>query len=415
MSYKLPRGTHDIFGINALRMSLLEQKAKEIFRRHGFDEIRTPIFEDAALFIRSIGQTTDIVEKEMYVFNDRKGRKLALRPEGTASLARAFIEHRMDISNSTGKFFYVGEMFRYERPQAGRYRQFCQIGAELYGSSHPVADAEVIVLAQDLLNSIGVENMSIHINSLGCEMCRSFFREALVKYFNSVSDLCIDCLRRLDKNPLRLLDCKVDSSKFMEIPQITDYLCKDCRNNFNLLQSLLNSVNCVYTVDRTLVRGLDYYTRTVFEIYSDSVNLQGALAAGGRYDNLVKELGGQNVVPAVGFAVGSERILLAAQRSDFFNNFKIPEKIFVAIADNELFNEAFAFAVKISRNGLKDNKNISVLGPISSKNLTNQLKFAKKIEAEKTIIFAKTEFKMGKILIKNMRNKSQIEALIKDL
>ncbi|GHT71246.1 histidine--tRNA ligase [Endomicrobiia bacterium] len=414
MNYKASRGTRDIFGANALDMSLLEQKSKEIFRKHGFEEVRTPIFEDASLFMRSIGQVTDIVEKEMYIFEDKGGRKLALRPEGTASLARAFIEHRMGVSNPAGKFFYVGEMFRYERPQAGRYRQFHQIGAEFYDSSSPAADAEIIILAQDLLASIGISEIKVHINSLGCQKCRPLFKEALVKYFASVGDLCQDCIRRLDKNPLRVLDCKVDSCKFTDAPQMPDYLCDDCSCKFNMVRSLLRSAGCNCVVDGKLVRGLDYYTRTVFEIRSDAVGSQDALAAGGRYDNLVKEIGGQNT-PAVGFALGSQRALLAAQNTDFFNNLYNPEKIFVAIADQELFNDAFAFAINVTRNGLKDNKDISVFGPINDKNLTSQLKFANKIHAFKTIIFAKTEFKIGKVLVKNMKDKTQSKVLISEL
>ncbi|MDR0399008.1 MAG: histidine--tRNA ligase [Endomicrobium sp.] len=408
MNYKAPRGTRDIFGETVLGLNLLEQKAKEIFIRHGFEEVRTPIFEEAALFTRSIGQTTDIVEKEMYVFEDRKKRKLALRPEGTASLARAFIEHRMDISSPACKFFYSGEMFRYERPQAGRYRQFRQIGAEIYASSSPAADAEIIILAQQVLSSLGIDKINIHINSLGCEKCRPLFREALVKYFSSVEDLCEDCLRRLEKNPLRLLDCKIDSCKFTDVPEMSDYLCSDCKDNFSIVQLLLKKANCNFTVNGKLVRGLDYYTRTVFEVRSDAVGSQDALAAGGRYDNLIKEIGGQNT-PAVGFAIGAERALLAAQSVGFFENLKSPEKIFVAIADQELFSEAFTFAVKIIRDGINGNKNISVFGPINSKSLTNQLKFADKIQTSKTIVFAKTEFENGKVLIKNMKDKTQSE------
>jgi histidyl-tRNA synthetase len=414
MNYKAPRGTRDIFGIDASRMSLLEQKSREILRKHGFEEVRTPIFENASLFMRSIGQTTDIVEKEMYIFEDKSGRKLALRPEGTASLARAFIEHRMDVLSPAGKFFYIGEMFRYERPQAGRYRQFHQIGAEFYGNSSPVADAEIIVLAWDLLASIGINEIKAHINSLGCKKCRPLFREALVKYFASFKDLCQDCLRRLDKNPLRILDCKVDLCKFNDTPKVSDYLCDDCKSKFNIMQGLLKNARCNYIVDEKLVRGLDYYTGTVFEICLDGKNLQGALAAGGRYDNLVKEIGGPDT-PAVGFALGSQRVLLAVQNTDFFNNLKTFEKIFVAIADQELFNDAFAFAVKLTRNGLKGSKDISVFGPISDKNLTNQLKFANKIHALKTIIFAKTEFELGKVLVKNMKDKTQIQVLLSQL
>jgi histidyl-tRNA synthetase len=413
MNYKAPRGAHDIFGINASDMSLLEQKAKMIFKRHGFEEVRTPAFEDATLFMRSIGRTTDIAEKEMYVFEDRKKRKLALRPEGTASLVRAFIEHRMDISMPAGKFFYMGEMFRYERPQAGRYRQFHQIGAEFFGSSSPAADAEIIILAQDLLSSVGINEMNVYINSLGCEKCRPLFREVLVKYLCSVKDLCEDCLRRLENNPLRVLDCKIDSNKFVKAPKMSYYLCGCCKDNFNLTQSLLKSVGCNCTVDERLVRGLDYYTKVVFEIRSGSVGSQDALAAGGRYDNLVGELGGRDI-PAVGFALGSERVLLAAQKMGFSSSFQESEKIFVAVADQELFSEAFSFAVKMMRNGLKSNKNISIFGPVNDKSLTNQLKFADKIKAIKTIIFAGTEFEDGKFLVKNMKDKTQTKVSISE-
>jgi histidyl-tRNA synthetase len=414
MNYKAPRGTRDIFGQTALGLSLLEQKAKEIFIKHGFEEVRTPIFEDAALFTRSIGEATDIVEKEMYILEDRKGRKLALRPEGTASLARAFIEHRMDISNPAGKFFYSGEMFRYERPQAGRYRQFRQIGAEIYTSSSPAADAEIIVLAQDVLSSLGIDKINIHINSLGCEKCRPLFREALVKYFSSINDLCQDCIIRLEKNPLRLLDCKVDFCKFIAVPEMADYLCGECKDNFDTVQFLLEKAGCQYSVNGKLVRGLDYYNRTVFEICSHAIGAQDVLAAGGRYDNLVKELGGPST-PAVGFALGAERVLLAAQSVGFLDNLKPSERIFVAIADQELFGEAFIFAQKIAKNGFNNNKNISVFGPVNGKSLTNQLKFADKIQISKVVVFAKIEFENGKVLIKDMKNKTQIEKLLTEL
>ncbi|MDR1122441.1 MAG: histidine--tRNA ligase [Endomicrobium sp.] len=406
MNYKSPRGTHDVFGKTVLWLNLLEQKAKEIFIRHGFEEVRTPIFEEATLFTRSIGQTTDIVEKEMYIFEDRKKRKLALRPEGTASLARAFIEHRMDTLSPACKFFYLGEMFRYERPQAGRYRQFRQIGAEIYANSSPAADAEIIILAQEILFSLGIDKINIHINSLGCEKCRPLFRETLIKYFSFVKNLCKDCLRRLKKNPLRLFDCKVDSCKFTGVPEMLGYLCCDCKDNFYIVQLLLKKANCNFTVNGKLVRGLDYYTKTVFEVRSDAVGPQDTLVAGGRYDNLVKEIGGQNT-PAVGFAIGVERALFAAQSVGFFDNLKNPEKFFLAITDQELFSEAFAFAVKATRYGINGNKDISVFGPINGKSLTNQLKFADKIQVSKTIIFAKAEFENGEVLIKNMKDKTQ--------
>ncbi|MDR2616569.1 MAG: histidine--tRNA ligase [Endomicrobium sp.] len=414
MNYKAPRGTHDIFGVNALSMSIFEQKSKQIFAKHGFEEIRTPIFEDASLFTRSIGQASDIVEKEMYIFEDKKGRKLALRPEGTAPLVRSYIEHSFDISNPAGKFFYIGEMFRYERPQTGRCRQFHQIGAEFYGSVSPSADAEIILLACDILSSVGINQIDININSLGCQKCRPLFREALVNYFSSFDGLCQDCVRRLKLNPLRLLDCKIDTDKFINVPKMEHFLCGECKDHFDLVQALLKSANCDYVVESKLVRGLDYYTRTVFEIRSKVLGLQDAIAAGGRYDNLVKELGGQDT-PAVGFAVGSERVLMAAQNSGFFNTLNKSEKIFIAIVDQELFSEAFAFSIKLTRNGLAGNNNISVFGPLNNKNLTSQLKFADKIGVSKTIVFAKTEFEKGKVLIKNMQDKTQTEVLINKL
>jgi histidyl-tRNA synthetase len=414
MNYKAPRGTHDIFGVNALSMSIFEQKSKQIFAKHGFEEIRTPIFEDASLFARSIGRASDIVEKEMYIFEDKKGRKLALRPEGTASLVRSYIEHGFDISNPAGKFFYIGEMFRYERPQTGRYRQFHQIGAEFYGSVSPSADAEIILLACDILSSVGINQVNININSLGCQKCRPLFREALVNYFSSFDDLCQDCVRRLKLNPLRLLDCKLDTDKFINVPKIENFLCGECKDHFDLVQALLKSANCDYVVESKLVRGLDYYTRTVFEIRSNVLGSQDAIAAGGRYDNLVKELGGQDM-PAVGFAIGSERVLMAAQNSGFFNTLNKSEKIFIAMVDQELFSEAFAFSIKLTRNGLAGNNNISVFGPLNNKNLTSQLKFADKIGVSKTIVFAKAEFEKGKVLIKNMQDKTQTEVLINKL
>ncbi|MDR2676919.1 MAG: histidine--tRNA ligase [Endomicrobium sp.] len=415
MNYKAPRGTHDILSTDALGMSFLELKAREIFKKHGFEEIRTPLFEDAALFMHSIGRTTDIVEKEMYTFEDKKGRKLALRPEGTASLVRAFIEHRMDTIIPSGKFFYMGEMFRYERPQSGRYRQFHQIGAEFFGNQSPVADAEIIILVQDLLFAAGIDEIDIRINSLGCKKCRPSFRETLIEYFSSLENLCKDCLKRLKKNPLRLFDCKIDSLKFVKAPKILNYICTSCKNNFYTLQTLLKSVNCSYNVDETLVRGLDYYTQTVFEICSKKNGAYGTvIAAGGRYDNLVKELGGQDI-PAVGFALGSQRVLSIIDEHKLLNNFGTPERIFIAVIDQELFNEAFSFAVKISRYGLNNNKNISVFGPKNEKNLTNQLKYAEKIKASKVLVFAKNEFKNGKLLIKDMNNRTQTENFIDEL
>jgi len=412
--YKAPRGTHDIYGQMALALEELDKISRTVFRKHNFKEIKTPMFEDVALFTRSIGEATDIVEKEMYVFEDRKGRKLALRPEGTASLVRAYIEHRLDMEEPIGKFFYCGDMFRYERPQAGRYREFLQMGAEYLGNPNPNADVEIILLAKEILSTLNINDVVIHINSLGCANCRPIFRQKLVDYFSSIQDLCEDCKRRLEKNPLRLLDCKIDSQKFQNVPTMQECLCDDCKNHFNQVQSLLKSVGCDYVVDDKLVRGLDYYTRTVFEVRSNAVGSQDAICAGGRYDNLVKELGGQQI-PSVGFALGSERVLMAAQNTGFFDKLPKNDLVFIAVADEELFNEAFKFANNLIVNkedirqkiNLKDN--IIVEGPFFNKSLKSQFKLADKLGASKTILFGKTEFEQNKIVVKDMIAKTQTE------
>ncbi|MBO7431857.1 MAG: histidine--tRNA ligase [Elusimicrobia bacterium] len=412
--YKAPRGTHDIYGQMALALEELDKISRTVFRKHNFKEIKTPMFEDVALFTRSIGEATDIVEKEMYVFEDRKGRKLALRPEGTASLVRAYIEHRLDMEEPIGKFFYCGDMFRYERPQAGRYREFLQMGAEYLGNPDPNADVEIILLAKEILSTLNINDVVIHINSLGCANCRPIFRQKLVDYFSSIQDLCEDCKRRLEKNPLRLLDCKIDSQKFQNVPTMQECLCDDCKNHFNQVQSLLKSVGCDYVVDDKLVRGLDYYTRTVFEVRSNAVGSQDAICAGGRYDNLVKELGGQQI-PSVGFALGSERVLMAAQNTEFFDKLPKNDLVFIAVADEELFNEAFKFANNLIVNkenirqkfNLKDN--IIVEGPFFNKSLKSQFKLADKLGASKTILFGKTEFEQNKIVVKDMVAKTQTE------
>jgi histidyl-tRNA synthetase len=409
MSFKAPRGTRDIFGVDAQAFREFENIVTKIFTSRSFVEIETPVFEDAALFLRSIGQETDIVSKEMYIFEDKKGRKLALRPEATAAVVRAYIENRLDISFPEGKFFYGGQMFRYERPQAGRYRQFNQMGAEYFGNSCASADAEIIITACEILEAVGIKDLSVHINSLGCSKCRPLFKDALIKYFSSKTDICKDCQTRLEKNPLRLLDCKIDAPKFADVPQMNSFLCSDCKTNFEAVQALLSSSGRSFILDDKLVRGLDYYTRCVFEIRSSALGAQDSLAGGGRYDNLVKELGGQET-PAVGFAFGTERVLIAAKAFGFLDNLPKKEKVFIAYADEELFKDAFAFAIKYSK---KDN--VSAISPICGKTLTSQLKFADKAGADKTIVFAKTEYERGKIIVKNMKLKTQEEVEINAL
>ena len=423
MKYNAPRGTHDLWGKDAKKIRFFEKLCSEIFEKYNYFEIRFPTFEDAGLFTRSIGETTDIVEKEMYIFEDKKGRKLALRPEGTASVVRALLENNILQDLAVGKLFYLGPMFRYERPQAGRYREFYQAGAEYFGNSAPAADAEIIMLSAEILKALGIRDLKVHVNTLGCGNCRPKFRHALKEYFSSVKDLCADCTKRLEKNPLRLLDCKIDSGKFKDLPRAEDFLDEECRKHFQEVQGLLKNAGLEFIVDHKLVRGLDYYTRTVFEIRSGSLGSQDALCAGGRYDNLVEELGG-SATPAVGFALGSERVILAMENQKLEFGLKNKRVIFIAVVSKGLEQEAFrvASSLRDAKNGEKYFKSISenyndiaIEGPFADKSLKAQLRLADKLGAEKTIIFGDDEFKRGVAILRDMKTQSQAEISIKDL
>ena len=416
MKYNAPRGTHDLWGKQAEKLKVLESRAREVFLRYGYGEIVVPAFEDAGLFTRSIGDATDIVEKEMYVFEDRKGRKLALRPEGTASIVRSYIEHNLAQALPLSKFFYSGSMFRYERPQAGRYREFYQIGAEYFGNAAPSADAEIILCARDVLEAAGVKDLSIYIHTLGCPSCRAAFRQALLDYFSPeknsalIEQLCADCKRRLGQNPLRVLDCKVDGSKFSNVPRMEDFLCADCRSHFGQVREFLDVCGCQYEVDHRLVRGLDYYTRTILEVRSKALGSQDALAAGGRYDTLVHELGGA-VTPAVGFALGSERVILAADAAGAALEPAPRNVIFIAVADKELEKEA----VRTAANLRKTSAGATIEGPFADKSLKSQFRLADKLGAAKVIIFAPEEQSRQAVLVRDMKTQTQQELPIKEI
>ncbi|MGA2090829.1 MAG: histidine--tRNA ligase [Endomicrobiales bacterium] len=411
MNFSAPRGTHDVWGEMTRKLQFLEQMSRSVFGRYNYSEIRTPVFEDAGLFTRSIGESTDIVEKEMYVFEDRKGRKLALRPEGTASVVRAYLEHNLSQELPVSKLYYMGSMFRYERPQAGRYREFFQIGAEYFGNAAPGADAEVIMLARDVLLSVGLTDVSIHINSLGCSECRPAFRDALKKYFCSQSDLCSDCQRRLERNPLRLLDCKIDGHKFQQVPQVTDHLCQHCATHFQSVKELLDAAHCTYVVNPRLVRGLDYYTRTVFEIRSAHVGSQDALAAGGRYDNLIHDVGGPTT-PSVGFALGSERVLMACDNGKTLSDLPHTEGVFIAVTDQSMLTPAFSVAT-ILRGMAQVIRRVE--GPFADKTLKSQMKLADRMGAQKVLIFGNDEYARGMVLVRDMKTQTQTEREISQL
>ncbi len=311
MEIKAIRGFNDVLPDEIGKWQFVEKTAREVFEGFGFSEIRIPILERTELFSRGIGEATDIVEKEMYTFTDRSGNALTLRPEATASMARAYLEHQMYSFDPVAKLYTMGPMFRYERPQKGRYRQFYQIDAEVFGVANPMVDAEVIIMLIRFLEKVGLTNLELQINSLGCRECRPRYREELKKFFSGKSvQLCEDCQRRLQTNPLRIFDCKVESCKeaIAEAPKVTDFICPECQKHFDRVKEYLGMAGLTYILNPRMVRGLDYYTRTAFEVVSYGLGAQNAVTGGGRYDNLFQEIGGLDV-PGIGFAVGVERLI----------------------------------------------------------------------------------------------------------
>jgi len=343
------RGFQDLIGEDALKYRYISETARKIFSKYNFEEIILPFLEDVSLFIRSVGEATDIVQKEMYVFTDKGGREVALRPEGTASVVRAYIENGLYAKGGYQKLFYEGAMFRYERPQAGRYRQFHQIGAELFGVNSPMADAEIIAMVKDILDELKIKTR-LEINTLGSFEDRKKYIEILKEYLKENKDaLCEDCLNRLEKNPLRVLDCKVEGCKTItkNAPKLIDYISDEARERYEELKNYLRTLEIDFVENPNLVRGLDYYTDTVFEFITDEIGAQGTVAAGGRYDNLVKQLGGPDT-PAVGFAMGVERLMLLVD--------KLPKKdtLIAVIPLEKTFNFlAIKTAKRLRENGFR--------------------------------------------------------------
>ncbi|MFI5293502.1 MAG: histidine--tRNA ligase [Thermodesulfovibrionales bacterium] len=389
--YKALKGMKDIMPSDIHIWQEVERKAREVFASYGFLEIRTPIVESTSVFARSIGENTDIVEKEMYTFEDKGGRSITLRPEGTASVVRCYTENHLYTLPSPQKFYYTGPMFRYERPQSGRFRQFYQIGVEAFGSSKPEMDAEVISMLNRLLRGIGLESPHFQVNSIGCEKCRPVFKEALLAFFaGSLDDLCTDCRRRYDQNPLRILDCKVDRCREIrkDAPRVVDYLCEDCRNHFERFLALLEMLGIPHTVNPEMVRGLDYYTRTTFEVTSENLGAQNAIAAGGRYDRLVKEFGGPET-PAIGFALGMERIVELLKMSVKYD-LPAPE-VFIAAVGEQAGKEGVRIA-----DGLRE-KGIWVELGEGSSSLKSQMRRADRLSAKYVFIIGDDEIKSGMV------------------
>ncbi len=403
MKYRSIKGVQDILPPETYLWQHVEQTAKEVFSLYGFKEIRTPILEFTELFIRGIGETTDIVEKEMYTFLDRAGRSLTMRPEGTASVVRAYIQHSLNQLPPPQKFYYVGPMFRYERPQKGRLRQFHQTGVEVFGVEAPEVDAELIEMLVMFLKRIGLDGLSVEVNSIGCSKCRPAYREQLIEYLKmGVSGLCSDCQRRYNQNPLRVLDCKVPSCKeyVKGAPVILDFLCDDCRTHFRGVQDALSRLGISYKVNAEMVRGLDYYTRTTFEVTSTSLGAQNAVAAGGRYDRLVEEFGGPPT-PAVGFAIGMER-LIALLKDKMEIADRGPQITFVSIGERarEL---AFELLSRVRRQG------ISADMDLRSASVKSQMRRADKLGSRAVVIIGEDEIERGVFKFKDMKSSEEQE------
>jgi histidyl-tRNA synthetase len=391
----------DILPPDILLWQSIEQTARNVFSAYGFQEIRMPVLEATGVFSRSIGEQTDIVEKEMYTFTDKGGRSVSLRPEGTASVVRSYVENNLHNLPSPQKFWYSGPMFRYERPQSGRFRQFYQIGVEAFGDPHPRMDAEVIAMLERFLARIGLEGISFQINSIGCEQCRPGYRDALLGFFSGKKDqLCPDCIRRYDRNPLRILDCKVDRCRNARqgAPVITDHLCEECRTHFGKLKEMLSLLGVTFSVNPEMVRGLDYYTRTTFEVTSQGLGSQNAVAAGGRYNRLVKEFGGPDT-PAIGFAVGMERVVgLLKQAAP--PSWPAPAA-FIAALGEAAGNESLRIA------GMLRNQGIWVELGDSESSLKSQLRRADRLAARYVFILGEEELRSGTLKWKNLSDASQ--------
>ena len=401
--YRAPRGTSDILPEEQVYWRYIEQKAVNICQLYGYERIDSPVFEDTGLFTRSVGQGTDIVEKEMYTFADKGGNKITLRPEGTAPVCRAYLEHGLHNRPQPVKLYYLCAIFRYERPQAGRYRQHFQFGCEAIGDDDPTIDAEVIDLAWQFYLSLGLHHLTLQLNSIGCKQCRPGYLRALKDYYANYSkELCADCKVRLKRNPLRLLDCKKSSCQQVAdaAPRSVDHLCPRCQTHFNRLKECLKLLQIPFAVNHRLVRGLDYYTRTVFEIQPEAAGTQSTLCGGGRYDDLIEELGGKPT-PAIGFAMGIERIILNLKQQAI----PIPPlprpQVFIANIGDEARDEAIKLASRLRQSG------VGIIVATGNKSLKAQLRQANNLGVRYAVIIGEEEVKSGTASFRDMTTAEQ--------
>ena len=406
-----PRGTKDILPAQVGAWLYVENKIRDICGRYGYHELRTPMFEHTELFHRGIGEGTDVVDKEMYTFTDRGDRSITLRPENTAAAVRAYLQNKLFAEASLVKLFYIGSMFRYDRPQAGRMREFHQFGVEALGDGNPAVDAETILLAIDFLESLGLKDLKLSLNSVGCPNCRPVYRQHLQDFFRDKLDaLCSDCKERFEKNPMRILDCKTDSDKdFMaDAPKITDCLCDECREHFESLQQHLSSVGVLFELDARLVRGLDYYTKTAFEIKYAPLGAQSAVAGGGRYDGLIEEIGG-NPTPAVGFAIGLERVLIALEKQGLLPEPESGTDAFVVAMGKNAQQPAFELLTKLRRAGLRAGMDYA------GRSMKAQMKQAGKAQARFALILGEDELREGCVMCKDMEKSEQAKVSLEEI
>ena len=402
---KAPRGTQDVLPADSYKWQYLEDTAIAVAKDFGYRELRTPVFEHTELFQRSVGETTDVVQKEMYTFEDKGARSITLRPEGTAGAARALLEHSLHAEALPAKICYLTSCYRYEKPQAGRLREFHQFGIECFGAAEPQADAEVISVAYTLLETLGVTGVKLHLNSIGCPACRANYHEALKAYFEAnVETLCGTCRDRLDRNPMRILDCKspVCHELAANAPVMLDFLCDECAEHFEKVKACLTAADIAFEIDPHIVRGLDYYTRTVFEFVSDALGAQAVVCGGGRYDGLIEELGGPHL-PSLGFGMGLERLLMILEAKEA----KMPESprpdIYIAPLGAGAVNACFAMALKLRTGG------VAVETDLVGRGLKAQMKYADKLRARTVLVLGDNELEAGVARLKDMETGEQTE------
>ena len=406
MLTQAPKGTKDIFGAEMQIWHDIEGKMREICSNFGIEEIRTPIFEHTELFLRGVGDTTDIVQKEMYTFNDKGNRSITLRPESTAGVARAYIEHGMHNNAQPTKLYYIAPTFRYEKMQAGRQRQFHQFGIEMFGSYSPALDAEVISVAAQLIEKLGIESIQLKINSLGCPECRAKYNKLLREFIgDNLDNLCKECKDRYERNPLRVLDCKEEGCKKIieNAPEILDCLCDECKDHFETLKAILDEMGIKYVVDPQIVRGLDYYTRTVFEFVTTTIGAQGTVCGGGRYDNLIEEVGGPKT-GAVGFGLGIERLILTLKAQNGEIEYKPERDIYIGSIGKKGFVKSQAVTLALRKAGI-----VAECDTVG-RSVKAQMKYANKIGAKYSLVLGDDEVDNDSISLKNMET-GEVEAL----